>query len=156
VASSEAHVRLPGAKVRLDADIAYRVESALLWTTDVPSDTVQVMVEKGWVTLGGVVNWDYQRQAALEAVRRIEGVAGLTDKIALTPADIPEAVKTEIEAAFQRRAQTFAPHVNVSVQGADVTLSGVVHSWAERNLARHTAWGTAGVCNVIDNIRVVT
>ncbi len=40
------------------------------------------------------------------------------------------------------------------VNGADVTLTGEVHSWSERDLARHSAWGTAGVRNVVDNMTV--
>jgi len=33
-----------------------------------------------------------------------------------------------------------------------VTLSGSVHSWAERDLATQSAWNSPGVSKVIDNM----
>jgi len=38
------------------------------------------------------------------------------------------------------------------VHGSDVTLSGTVHSWDERDTATHSAWGTPGVRNVVDTM----
>jgi osmotically-inducible protein OsmY len=152
----EMDVKLPGHHQHSDAEIARSADSALKWTSGLPNQGVQVMVEKGWITLSGSVRWNYQRQAALAAVRDIQGVAGLHDQITLAPDASPGVgvVKADIEAAFRRRAQTTAPRVVVSVQGGDVTLTGTVHSWAERNLARHSAWCAPGVRNVIDNIEV--
>ena len=37
---------------------------------------------------------------------------------------------------------------------ADVTLRGTVQSWAARELAMHSAWGTPGVRSVVDNIAI--
>ncbi len=34
--------------------------------------------------------------------------------------------------------------------------SGTVHSWSERDAARHSAWGTAGVRNVVDHMTIVS
>lgn len=150
----EMDVVLPGNSRRTDSDIALSCEGALQWTNGLPSKGVRVMVEKGWLTLTGTVHWDYQRQAAMTAVRDILGVAGITDKIVLAPGASPGVVKADIEAAFKRRAEVHAPHVDVAVQGGDVTLTGTVHSWTERNLARHTAWSAPGVRNVYDNIAV--
>jgi osmotically-inducible protein OsmY len=36
-----------------------------------------------------------------------------------------------------------------------VTLTGTVHSWPEREVARHSAWGTPGVRKVIDKLTVI-
>ena len=64
------------------------------------------------------------------------------------------AVKSDIEAALKRRAHADAGKISVEVNGDDVTLTGTVHSWSERDLARDSAWGTPGVRNVVDNIAV--
>jgi len=40
------------------------------------------------------------------------------------------------------------------VQGSDVTLTGAVHSWSERELARDSAWNSPGVRNVVDKMTV--
>jgi len=62
---------------------------------------------------------------------------------------------SDIEDALKRRAEADAKTIAVSVTGADVTLTGTVHSWAERDLATHSAWGSAGVQKVIDKMNIV-
>ena len=150
----EMDVKLPGASKRTDADIARSVENVLQWTTYVPKDSCKVMVENGWVTLSGEVDWEYQRQAAENGVRCLMGVTGVSDQIVVKPKVSLSAVKSEIEAALKRRAAADAKEISVNVQGADVTLTGTVHSWSERELAKHSAWGTPGVRNVVDKMAI--
>ena len=151
----EMDVNLSGSSRRTDADIARSAENTLEWTTYLPKNHVKVMVESGWVTLSGEVDWEYQRQAAAKGVRYLMGVTGVSDQIVLKyPKVSLSAVKSEIEAALKRRATADAQKISVEVHGADVTLTGKVHSWSERDLARHSAWGTSGVQNVVDNMTV--
>jgi osmotically-inducible protein OsmY len=63
-------------------------------------------------------------------------------------------VQSDIEKALRRLAKTDAAGIAVSVKGSDVTLSGRVDSWAERNAARDSAWSTPGVRSVVDNMTV--
>jgi osmotically-inducible protein OsmY len=63
-------------------------------------------------------------------------------------------VKADIEAALTRRAHRHSEAISVEVAGSDVTLTGIVNSWSERNLARNTAWAAPGVRNVNDNMTV--
>jgi osmotically-inducible protein OsmY len=149
----EMDVRLPGSSKRNDVDIARTVQNALLWSTAVPmEDAVRVVVEAGHVTLSGEVAWAYQREAAVQAVRHLMGVTGVSDRILIKPSASRVAVKAEIEASLKRRAHPHAGQIAVTVHGSDVTLSGIVSGWTERDLARHSAWGTAGVDTVIDNM----
>lgn len=150
----EIDVNLPGSSHRHDADIARAVENALEWSTYVPQGAVKVMVERGYVTLTGEVEWDYQREAAAKAVRYLMGVTGVSDQITLKPEVSSIAVKSDIEAALKRRAHNDAQKIAVSVKGADVTLSGKVPNWSARNLVRYSAWGTSGVRHVVDNLTV--
>jgi len=150
----EMDVKLAGLSSRTDADIARSVENVLQWTTFLPNDAIKIMVEKGWVTLTGEVDWQYQRQAAAAAVRYLMGVQGVSDQITIKTKASASAVKSDIEAALKRRAQQDAHEILVSVHGSDVTLSGKVHTWSERELARHTAWSTAGVRSVVDNTQM--
>ena len=122
--------------------------------TYLPKDSVKVMVEGGWITLSGEVGWEYQRQTAAGAVRYLVGVTGVSNQIAIKPKVSVSVVKSDIEAALKRRAQADAKKISVEVRGADVTLTGTVHSWSERDLATHSAWGTPGVHNVVNNITV--
>jgi osmotically-inducible protein OsmY len=148
----EMDVRLGGDSTRQDVDVARSVKNVLEWTTYLPKDSVKVAVERGWVTLSGEVAWEYQRVSAVSAVRYLLGVKGIDDKISIKPSISAPVVKADIEAALKRRAQKDAKEISVSVQGSDVTLSGSVHSWSERELATTTAWASPGVRKVTDNI----
>lgn len=150
----EMDVKLAGANKRTDTDIARSALSVLLWTTPVPPDSVQVKVENGWLTLSGEVEWEYQRQSAANSVRYLMGVTGISDQIVIKPKVSSVAIRTDIEAALKRRAQTDSRQISVAVNGHEVTLGGSVHSWSEKDLAAHSAWGTPGVRNVVDKMTV--
>ena len=150
----EMDVTLPGSSNRNDADIARSANNVLQWMTYLPKDSVKVMVENGWITLSGEVDWEYQRQGVEGAVRYLMGVKGVSNQMAIKPKVSLSAVKSEIEAALKRRAKSDARNISVSVHGGDVTLAGTVHSWSERELARQSAWGTPGVRSVVDNMRI--
>ena len=150
----EMDVRLLGLSKRGDADIAQAAENVLQWMTLLAKDSVKVMVENGWITLSGEVEWQYQKQAATDAVRYLMGVTGVSDQIAIGPKLSLNAIESEIEAALKRRAIVNAPKISVKVKDRDVTLTGTVNTWAEHDLAWTCAWSTPGVQKVIDDITV--
>lgn len=143
-------VKLSSFGKRTDADIARSAENVLDWTSSVPKDAIKVLVEDGWVTLSGEVEWQYQKQAAADALRYLWGVIGVSDQIAIKAKVSASSVKSDIESALKRHASKDAQEITVAVNGPDVTLSGNVHSWSERELAVHAAWNTPGVRNVVD------
>ena len=150
----EIAVNLPAHHKRNDTDIAHAAKQALQWTSYWPNDCVMVMVEHGMLTLTGEVAWDYQRQAAAWAVTHLLGVTGVSNQIMLKPEVSPGDVKADIEAALRRRANGDSHKIRVEVSAAQVTLCGSVHSWAERDLATHAAWGTPGVRDVVNNLHI--
>jgi osmotically-inducible protein OsmY len=83
------------------------------------------------------------------------GVMSATNNTSITPKTSAAVLKGDIEAALKHRAQADARKISVDVDGADVTLTGNVHTWSERELARNSAWGSPGVRNVVDNTTVV-
>lgn len=151
----EMTVKLSQFGLRTDADIAESAKNILSWSSSLPADAVKVLVEGGWLTLSGDVEWQYQRQEAADSVRYLSGVTGVSNQIAIKPPISARVVKSDIEAALKRRAAADAKTIAVEVQGADVTLTGTVHSWAERDLAKRSAWGSAGVRNVVDKMNLV-
>ena len=148
----EMDVKLKGLSIRTDFDIAQSVENILEWTTYLPPNRVKVLVERGWVTLSGEVDWEYQRQAAAGAVRNLMGVTGLSEQIGIKQHVSSTAVKSDIEAALKRRAKDDGHKISVEVQGADVTLTGKVPNRFELDLAKNAAWNTSGVRNVVDHM----
>lgn len=150
----EIDVVLPSSSHRDDSDIARTALNVLEWATYLPRNSVSVMVESGWVTLSGEVEWAYQRQSAAAAVRNLMGVVGVSDNITIKPGVSSQLVKSDIEAAMRRRASVQAEKIQITVHGADVTLAGTVSTWAERQLANRSAWSTPGVRNVIDKMSI--
>jgi len=153
--ATELKIQLTGLGLRDDADVARAVENVLDWNASLPAGAVTVMVENGWVTLAGTVDWQYQRQAAADSIRFLLGVTGVSDQIGLKPALSAKSVKADIEAALKRSALADARQISVEVHGAEVTLGGTVHNWAEREAASNSAWGTPGVRTVVDEMRLV-
>jgi len=152
--ANDIDVRLPGTAERTDSDIARMAVDALKWRTVVPSDRVKVLVKSGWITLEGEVDWQYQKDAAFDAVHHLVGVKGVTDMITLKPRVSAIDVKSRIEAAFRRSAEVDAQKVQVETRDGKVTLRGAVHSWSEREDAERTAWAAPGV-TLVDNLLAV-
>lgn len=150
----ELDVKLAPDHRRSDTEIAHAVESALKWNAVVGPSPLQVKVEKGWVTLGGQVSWAYQRAAAEKAVRNLLGVTGVSNLVEIRPAATVAQVASQIGKALARQAEREARHVNVSVNGSEVTLQGHVHSWAEAAAAAGAAWSAPGVTRVVNELVV--
>lgn len=150
----EVDVKLDPDHKRTDTEIAAAAESALLWHSQVPAERIQVKVEKGWITLKGEVDWDFQRQYAGKAVRSLTGVVGVTNSVTVKTVVTPANVVSRIREAFTRHAEREAKDIEVLIKGPVVTLRGTVDSWAERAAASGAAWAAPGISNVVNEIKV--
>ena len=140
---------------RTDADIAAAAVRALEWDANTPAGKISVVVSKGWVTLKGEVEWQYQKQEAEHAVRRLWGVKGVSNLITVKPLASPADLKKKIEDALVRSAEVDAQNVTVEVQGSKVILKGKVRAWAERQEAERTAWLAPGITAVDNQITLI-
>ena len=164
--AEEAAHRVPGVKAvandievklateRTDADLAEAAVHALEWDAAIPSDKVKVTISKGWVTLRGEVEWQFQRQDAERVVRRLTGVKGVTNLIMVKPHVTPVDLKRKIEDALVRDARLDAERITVEVDGGKAILRGTVRSWAEKEEAERVAWSAPGIIDVENRIRL--
>ena len=152
--ANDIEVRLPSSSERTDADLAAAVLNALRWDAFIPAGKLDVTVSKGWVTLKGEVEFEFERRDAERAVERLSGVKGVSNLITIKPRLSPTDLKQKIETALVRNAETDASHITIEVQGSKVILRGTVHAYAEKKAAEDTAWSAPGVSEVDNRITV--
>ncbi|MBI6545775.1 MAG: BON domain-containing protein [Cyanobacteria bacterium NC_groundwater_1444_Ag_S-0.65um_54_12] len=153
--ANEIEVRILGAAERTDEDIVRDATHALELNASIPANRLKVMVDKGWVKLEGDVDWSFQRMAAENAVRYLQGVRGISNLIIVKAQPLPGEVKQRIKAAFVRDARLDANNVMVEVSEHRITLRGTVRSYAEKNEAGRIAWSIPGV-TAVDNLIAVS
>jgi osmotically-inducible protein OsmY len=139
---------------RTDADIAAAAVHALKWNASVPAEKIQVTVDKGWVTLKGEVEWQYEKEEAERTVRPLWGVKGISNLIVVKPHASPTDLKKKIEDALVRSASIDANNITVEVQGSKAILKGKVRSWAEKREAERAAWLAPGITSVDNQVKI--
>jgi osmotically-inducible protein OsmY len=154
--AQEISVKLTEHGKKTDAEIASAVLNALKWHSSIPEDKVQVKVEKGWVTLDGQVDWDFQRVYSKSSVENLEGVVGISNNIKLAPKLKTADVKNKIFAAFHRSATLDSENIQISSEGTKVILSGKVRSFVEKKDAERAAYLAPGVTEVENKLMIDT
>lgn len=149
---NDIEVRLPGIDERPDPEIARDAIAQIKSELPYSWEKIKVIVKKGWLTLEGDVEWNYQRERAQEAVRRVRGVRGVTNSIEVKPRVAPSEIRRKIEDALRRAAELDASRITVETNGNEVILRGTVRSWAERQDAERAAWAAPGVAKVDNRI----
>jgi osmotically-inducible protein OsmY len=153
--AEELKVNLLEAYQRNDSDIAQSAINTLDWNVSVPKGKVKVMVENGWLTLSGDVDWNFQREAAHDAVRHLMGVKAVTDQIKLNVPNVSTAeVRTKIDSAIKRNMVKDIAGITIEADNGKVKLHGKVHSWEEHDAAGSAAWSTLGVSSVENDLVV--
>ena len=152
--AEEIEVKLPYEVSRDDDSIAAAAVERLAWDSSVPPGAIEIRVEKGRVTLKSAVDWQFQKEAAGQAVRTLIGVVGVSNLIEIKPTVNADDVSQNITRAL-RRSWFYDPNsIVVSAQGGKIKLTGQVTTWNARDLAGMTAWSAPGATFVENDISV--
>jgi hyperosmotically inducible periplasmic protein len=140
---------------RYDSTIGPRVAKQLAAKKEFRD--VKASVEDGIVTLSGDVDLYQQKLDAAKKVRKIADVQGVRNLIAVN-GNVPDdqlAIALDRKLYYDRLAQdNVFNYVTASVENGAVTLSGETRNEVDRDSALSIVDHTAGVKDVIDNVKV--
>lgn len=152
--ANDVEVRLPDIDQRPDPQIARDAIARIKNELPYAWENIRVVVKNARLTLEGDVEWNYQRERAEAAVRRMRGVERVTNSIEIRSRVAPTEIRRKIEEALRRAVGVDATRVTVETNGSEVILTGTVRSWAEREDAERAAWAAVGVAKVDNRIIV--
>ena len=147
-------VKFSGSYSKTNSDIATEVLNALRTRWTVPKDIIKVKVEAGWITLTGELGWNYQKDAAKDAIVNLMGVTGVTNNITIKSESMESVEKTDIEKALKRNWAFHENRIQVQVSDHKATLTGSVDSLYQKNEAGSIAWNAPGVWTVDNELMV--
>ena len=133
-----------------DRQMQQQAIQALRWNWMVPYNKVQVAVKKGWLTLSGELQWNYQKTAAYEIVKHITGVTDVINQIGIKSGGQDALEQSAIEYAIGRCSLIRNEDIAVNVNGNKVILNGRVQNYHQKAEAERIAWNARGV-EAVDN-----
>ena len=140
---------------KTDSEIARAAADALKWNATVPEQQIAIKVEDGRIFLSGKLEWGYQKYAAINVLKHLQGVREVhAEELVVEPSIRVVDVRHKIERALERLADIDATSVDVDVHGDTVFLKGAVRSVIEKEAAEHAAFRAPGVCKVINELKV--
>jgi len=148
--ANDIQIKIQGAGMRSDTDIAQAAANALQWNVATASSSIQSVVKDGYVTLTGKVHWGFQKTSAEHTIRSLMGVKGVEDNIVVSTAVKINHVIQQIQDAFKRQAISDTRDIEIKVHDSTVTLKGHVRTWQEREDAARAALSAPGV-GTVDN-----
>lgn len=154
--AQEINVQLSDRGKRTDTEIAAAVINSLAWHSSIPEEKIKVKVEKGWVTLEGEVEWDFQRNYSKSAVENLQGVVGISNNIRISPKLKSADIKNKIFSAFHRSATLDSDSITITTEGSKVILTGKVRSFVEKKDAEKAAYLAPGVTQVENKLVIDT
>jgi hyperosmotically inducible protein len=120
-----------------------------------------ISVDHGAVTLGGTAYGPADKDSAISVVSNYPGVKDVVDNIEVAPVSpmddrIRLAEARAIYGAVQLNKYAIDPAkpIRITVVNGNVTLSGVVDSQADKDVANIKANGVPGVFKVVNNLQV--
>ena len=82
--ANDLQVQIAGGRWRTNTEIVQAARQALAWEAQISGDRVRVTVSEGYLTLEGSVDCLCERQGVEDAVRRLAGVRGINNHLALS------------------------------------------------------------------------
>jgi osmotically-inducible protein OsmY len=149
-------IHLPDDSRRDDACLAAEAHQALTTFGDIPTESIDITIVDGWITLKGTVPLQIHRAEAERAVRHVLGIRGITNLLTVEAAlPLTSELKQEIEDTLVRGARIDANHINVEIDGSRAILRGEVRSLEEKLEIGRAVWHAPGITAVDNHLVIV-
>ena len=144
-----------------DSTLATSVKAKLVETKGVPSTAINVEVSKGRVQLGGFLETNAEKTAAIAAAKSVSGVTKVSDGLVVIKKDrsagqaiddttIQATLKTKLAEADASKAWS----INTEVYNGQVLMTGFIHGSKARARASEIAKSIKGVKKVYNKIEL--
>ncbi|MGO8928495.1 MAG: BON domain-containing protein [Limisphaerales bacterium] len=144
--------------MKTDVELKSDVLAELEYEPGVKVEDIGVSVKDGIVTLNGTVSSYAEKLAAACAVKRVAGVRGLAEDLAVEVSESARRTDSEIAAtalqAIGRVSAVPEGSVKVMVREGSLTLEGMVDGWHQKTAVEEAVRHLAGVRGVTDLIKL--
>lgn len=141
-----------------DSDIKRDVEAELRWDPDMDASDLVVSVKDGIVTLTGFVRSYSQKFEAERNAKKVKGVRGIANDIAVKLASLNERPDPEIVrdalTAIKRELPYSGDHIQVVAREGWLTLEGEVEWKFQSDRAEEAVRRTKGLKGVTNQIKL--
>ncbi|MFW5804560.1 MAG: BON domain-containing protein [bacterium] len=147
----------PGVTQPIDEDIMLNIKDKLFWDSRINSNTIDVKVDNGLVSLEGKVDSYWKRNLAEELTLSTIGVVDVTNNLEVDRMKdfLDQEIEKDIKAAMRRNHLTDLNRIQVDVTDGIARLTGTVSNWAEKKAVYNIALYTTGVIDVVDDVMIV-
>lgn len=149
-----------------DLTIVASVKTALLLNQNIRANKIEVSSNRGVVVLSGIVESPAEAELARKIAEDIDGVVSVETRFGVTT-DGREAVDrsimkkvddarivTQVRAALMVNRNIDSSEIEASSKQGIVTLTGIVQSGAEKDLAQEIVKDCWGVQGVVNDLRI--
>lgn len=144
-----------------DTWLKMKVQTALVFHSNVNARKTEVSVKNGVVTLKGKANSQAQKELTAEYARDVEGVKGVKNEMTIAKADdtigekIDDAsITAQVKMTLMMHKSTGVIRTSVTTNNGVVTVSGQAKNDAERDLVTKLAEDVGGVTHVVNNMTI--
>jgi osmotically-inducible protein OsmY len=149
-------LRVVPAQPRPDQQIAEEVRAALARDVWVDERHIDVNVSGGVVYLSGTVD-NYPAKAHAEGdAWGVPGVVDVVDNVVVVPRTTrtDSEIAREVRSDIEKNLRVDPEAISIEVSGGTVYLRGTVKSQEQKWMADEIAWWTAGVRDVVNELKV--
>ncbi len=144
-----------------DTWVKMKVQSALVFHSNVNASKTDVNVKNGVVTLKGKAISQVQKELTTEYAKDVEGVKEVKNEMTLVKADdtfgekIDDAsITAQVKMTLMMHKSTGVIRTSVTTNNGIVTLSGKAKNEAERDLVTKLTEDVEGVNNVVNKMTI--